>query len=341
MNNPEYFDNRSASIDLCRTLSMLYIAGYWHMVPYSNAYPGYATIYTECIKDIVLGTFTFCSGMVLSSGGDRPDFRSFWNFIRKRFVRIYPLYFLALGLFLFWGIIDLKIFLYSALLISLFNGHSPYTLWFIPMIMTYYLLAPILLRIYWKKGLYLAVSAGIIAFFSLARQMTDGIDPRLIQYLPCFIMGIQWRNYPPLDERRNSIKYRAIEMAVPLLMMASFFFYPEASDPSLKAVFLRIPVIVSGAVFFKLMADRIVLVVNPRLIFYAAYASFCVYLFHRPIILFMSRLYFPEYASYRLLYLIGLVLPAIFVISHGVQRIYDRYIRSSVILSIKKKQVRA
>ena len=330
----QYNDKRNASVDLCRALSMLYIAGYWHMVPYSGGYPGFATILTECIKDIVLGAFAFSSGMVLHMDGDKLNFTTLLTFYQQRLIRIYPLYLLALGLFLKFHIINLKVFIYSAILISVFNGYSPYTLWFIPMIMAFYLAAPILLRFSQQIRLYLAASAGIAAFLIFIQMKTKGVDPRLIQYLPCFIAGIQWRTFRHLHERPEAGKIRSMEIISLLLMIPSAYLYLQANHSSFTAAFSRIPIILSGAVFFHLMAERITVRFHPRIVFHGAYASFCVYLFHRPIVLFISSLYIPESPFFRLLYLMGLVLPIIFIASYYIQRIYDRQIRPLILHAV-------
>lgn len=57
---------RDTAIDVLRAGCILYIVGYWHLVPYTEAFPAYANSVTECLKDIAFGTFVFCSGLLLA-----------------------------------------------------------------------------------------------------------------------------------------------------------------------------------------------------------------------------------------------------------------------------------
>ena len=137
---------RNLSIDVLRVVCILYIVGYWHLVPYTQGYPGYATFITEAIKDSALGVFVFCSGYLLGLREVRLSPAGLWDFYKRRLLRIYPLYALALLLFGLFGLAGSANLWQAAALMSMFLPPAPYTLWFITMIMAFYLIAPLLIR---------------------------------------------------------------------------------------------------------------------------------------------------------------------------------------------------
>ena len=61
-----------------------------------------------------------------------------------------------------------------------------------------------------------------------------------------------------------------------------------------------------------------------RLISNIAYATFCIYLFHRPIYEGLMLLYFPENPIFQIIYLVCLGLPVIVMIAWMIQKSYDR-----------------
>jgi len=137
---------RNNAIDFLRAFCVLYIVGYWHLVPYSTAFPGYANYYTEGLKEIVLGAFALSSGFLLAQRDIGLSPREVLSFYRRRLVRIYPLYLLAVLLFGLAGIASPAQVTEAALLISMFTPPALPTLWFITMIMFFYLAAPFLIH---------------------------------------------------------------------------------------------------------------------------------------------------------------------------------------------------
>ncbi|MGB5733069.1 MAG: acyltransferase family protein, partial [Thiohalocapsa sp.] len=125
---------RDIGVDFLRAASILYIVGYWHLIPYTEALPGYANLYTASLKFITLATFVFCSGFLLARQPVTLDLSTLRSFYSRRLLRIYPLYFLALLLFLVAAIAPAKQLLDGALLISMFQPPPLPTLWFITMI---------------------------------------------------------------------------------------------------------------------------------------------------------------------------------------------------------------
>jgi peptidoglycan/LPS O-acetylase OafA/YrhL len=137
---------RQRGIDWMRSLSILYIVGFWHLLGYEHFIDHYKNAFTGRVLLVVLGLFIFLSGHLAarSSGADfRPaDGLSFY---RRRLLRIYPPYLLALLWFQASGLLEHGQLVESALLLSALTGNTPRTLWYITVLMVYMALAPALL----------------------------------------------------------------------------------------------------------------------------------------------------------------------------------------------------
>ncbi|MHB8787524.1 MAG: acyltransferase family protein [Thauera sp.] len=88
-----------------RTLSVLYIVGFWHLLNYTSIFPGYANPVTTRITVVVLGLFCFISGYLCCQQRKHENF-SAKDFYTKKLTRIYLPYLLALCLFLAFNLSD-------------------------------------------------------------------------------------------------------------------------------------------------------------------------------------------------------------------------------------------
>lgn len=310
---------RDAAVDVLRAACILYIVGYWHLVPYTRAFPGYANVYTECIKDIALGTFVFCSGLLLAGRRialTRPGLAAFYL---RRVLRIYPLYVIALLLFGATGLAGDADIVDAILLLSMFNPPAPYTLWFISMIMTFYLFTPFLARLAEYPGYYLLGGIVLLAGGVLVHEHIHRLDMRIIQYLPCFLIGIACKRVAGLDHLLRSLTGLLL-----VLLVAAFLLYRLRYGEGAPAVLGRIPAVLTGTLFLYQYTRRWSGRVHSPLVLHLAYASFCIYLFHRLIFRVSIDLYFPDGGYERLAYLLAVVLPVTVVASYYVQRVYDR-----------------
>jgi peptidoglycan/LPS O-acetylase OafA/YrhL len=310
---------RDVSIDLLRAACILYIVGYWHLVPYTEAFPGYANSITEGIKDTALGTFVFCSGVLLAGRPIALMRVSLVAFYQRRVLRIYPLYAIALLLFGAVGLADRDVILNAMLLLSMFKPPAPYTLWFVSMIMTFYLVTPFLVRLADYPRLYLLASLVIILCAVIIHQETHPLDTRLIQYLPCFLVSIAYKRVVRLEQL---IRSRAAVLLA--LFIPAFYLYQLQYGAGSVAALGRIPAVLIGTLLLFHAAALLAGRCNARAVVWVSYASFCTYLFHRVIFQMSIDLYYPAEGYARLVYLLGVVLPATVVISYYAQLAYDR-----------------
>jgi len=303
-------------IDYLRSFSMLYIVGYWHLFDYTNFFPASLYPASEKLSIITLGLFTFISGFLSAKSLIKSP--KTVQFYMKRVVRIYPLYVVALILFLIYGLLDSSTAWKSVFLISMLHGSAPRTLWFITMIMLFYLIAPFLVRFAYHSKKYITFSLSIMILLMSLMVILGTVDIRLLLYFPCFCVGI----YCAIHGMKNGLtntKYAVILLAVGL----TTYLIPTEwwTVEKLK----QIPVILSSSyLIFYFCYARQKLFANIRFIMFLSYSSYGMYLFHRPLYESLKGFYFPETGLFQVLYLIGICLLVISLVSWCLQQINDK-----------------
>ncbi len=310
---------RDPVIDFLRGVCILYIVGYWHLVPYTQAFPGYATFITEAVKDTALGIFVFCSGYLLAVRDVSLAPVALGAFYRRRVLRIYPLYLLALLLFAALGLAGSADILQAALLISMFSPPAPYTLWFITMIMAFYLLAPFLIRAAESLGLFALVVISLMVLIYLYHYQVTATDVRMTMFLPAFAFGVLFAR-----QARVQSVLRAGRWLLLIGLVPAYLLFAQQVGATYAAAVGRIPLILVGTAVAFLFAGPVARLVHAPILYWLSYASFGLYLFHRVVFKFAIDLYFPAGGWERLLYLLGLVLPLAIVLAYVIQKAYDR-----------------
>lgn len=252
----------------------------------------------EILKFIPLACFTFASGFAIYENNKTlKDGKEILNFYKKRIVRVYPLYLIALFTFFLsfqvyglfhpiyysvpqWiiNILCLQVLLAPAFIDPIFS------LWFIGLIIVLYAMYPLFSSCSGplRKKLFLAVSIfTVLAIIHLALNI---IDFRYFLYYFFFIAGFVAadKNYYFLFIERLLEKHQ--NHIVPAIVALS-------------------------------------------------YASYCIYLFHMPIFAitnqFVSTLDLPGYLHNGVI--LFLVIPIIFCLCYFIQRSYDAQIGSRLI----------
>ena len=310
---------RNNAIDLLRVLCIVYIVGYWHLIPYTQWLPGYANQYTEALKDIALSTFVYSSGLLLARRDVQLRIGAFLNFYQRRLLRIYPLYLLALVLFGVAGLASWPVITKAALLISSFAPPPPPTLWFITMIMFFYLLAPVLIWAARTAVGFVLLSAGLLLACLGYDAWIQPMDSRLFLFFPSFAFGIYAQRVTAVQ---TFIRRRHLYLLA-LLIPAYFIGLPGDSGFDTETSLLRAPLVLLGAVLLVTYTERLCKQLHSPFILALSYASFGVYLFHRLIFKQAIALYYPADGFYQALYLFGLAVPVSFVVAYAVQKFYD------------------
>lgn len=211
-------------LNVIRTLCIIWIVVMWHGNDYlpERMHWDFLLPAFEIVTKIVLMVFAFLSGVLLS----KYNFSSLGEtiyFYRKRFTRFYILFFIASLLFYAHGWMTWKMLIKCLSGVSIYMHGTPYTLWYMSMLMSFYLLTPL---IAWKfRYTWINVIIGILisllmVFFSKNAAL----------FFVCYFIGLHIG-----QKIINQVK--------------NINFQPSMST--------------------RFVVDRI------------AYASFCMYLFHR------------------------------------------------------------
>ena len=310
---------RNNAIDLLRVLCIVYIVGYWHLIPYTDWLPGYANKYTEALKDIALGTFVFSSGLLLARRDVQLRLSEFIGFYQRRLLRIYPLYLLALILFGAAGLASWPAISKAALLISSFTPPPPPTLWFITMIMFFYLLAPLLIWAARTATGFILLSCGLLLACLGYDTYIQAMDSRLFLLFPGFLVGIYAQRVTAVQTFIARRHYFLLGLLIP----AFFIGLPGNNGFDTEISLLRAPLVVLGAVLLVTYTEQLCKQLRSPFILALSYASFGVYLFHRLIFKQAIDLYYPADGFYQALYLFALAVPVSFVVAYALQKAYD------------------
>jgi peptidoglycan/LPS O-acetylase OafA/YrhL len=311
---------RHAFVDLLRCLSVLYIVGFWHLLEYTSVWPGYYSPLTARVTVIVLGLFVFLSGWLLGQGTIEPCVEGFERFYLKRLLRIYPLYLGAIGLFALCHLGDTTSLLKAALLLSMFSGPTPPTLWFITMVIVFYGAAPFLIHAATREPRFWELAASLFGALVLLSSLSTAVDPRLVMYFPAFVCGIYFARF---ELRRPQVLLASAWIGCFFSIVLS---YSTAHDP--EHTFWSVPLACLGPLSIFLVAWRYKgHIPNSRWLTALGYVSFVMFLIHRPVYVTIKSFYFPSTGLGQLLYLTSVCLPVAMLVSWIIQSTYDTTLR--------------
>ena len=179
---------------------------------------------------VSMGSFAFVSvfGLYLNPKNRHINStKKLLTFLRKRFIRIFPLYWIAIVLFLFFvGYMNIDPlyllfhFLGMQIIVAPYFGSPMLTLWFIGIIVIYYLIYVVLNSLGSIKRI-IPASIAILFFFVFLKEIFGLVEFRFFYYYFIFIAGIIAAHiytsplYNRFKERLKDIP-RVILLLVPL-----------------------------------------------------------------------------------------------------------------------------
>lgn len=313
---------RLRTFDFLRGMAILYIVGVRHLDGYAGDL--YHSRADDVIAYSVLGLFVFISGYLLKRShpaiGTRKQLRTF---LVRRFLRIYPLYVMALVAFWLCSLMSLQDVLQHVFLANIVLNSSTITLWFVSMLCVFYLLFPLLNRDDSLRRT-LIVSAAFCCIAVLLKLAWQLIDIRVVIFFPLFVLGILASRYDLEATWFCDTRVRA-GAAVGFLAASALYF----SVPRCHSVFL-VSFMICSLPLFGLLARIITPRLHPSVYGTIAYASYGMYLFHHPVFMVMTRLYRPASDAGTALYLTVLGLPAVVGMAWGIQKGYDVLLRKTL-----------
>jgi peptidoglycan/LPS O-acetylase OafA/YrhL len=198
-------NKRLPELDILRIISILIVVILIH-IPNNYAYPffivyspyGGFLLHTLGIH-VAMGSFVFLSGFGLYLNKNNRNINStskLFAFLKKRVLRIFPLYWIALILFIiFLGYLDMDFFFLLAhffgmqMIVAPIYGWPILTLWFIGIIVIYYLIFIVLSFTGSIKRL-IPTSLVILFLFAILNIYTGLVEYRFFYYYLFFILGI-------------------------------------------------------------------------------------------------------------------------------------------------------
>ena len=310
----ESIPNRNIEIDALRSFAILYIVGFWHLHPY---YSRFTSLLTYC----VVGLFLYISGLLLSTQYRCDTLGNIFHYYKRRFFRIYPLFFISLTVFLLMGIIDKDTYFKSAFLTNMLILKPLITLWFITMLGIFYLMTPLFLYNYshWKTILLMCLCwAGLV----IIHRLTGYIDLLLPMHLVPFVLGIMIaRSSAILNSAMRSQYLQGICGVVFLVALWQYSLGHEVT----QLIVVDIAIVSSIPLFISL--SRLLTKWLPsQLLEFISYASFVMYLSHKILFALSGKLYHSPNFLTQVFYYGCFVLPATIVVSYFIQLAYDKLI---------------
>ena len=160
-------------IDLVRVICMMWIVFIWHLKDYlPGEYQMFGSILkvSQWITVTALFAFTLLSGYSMAKYNFQ-SFKDVLSFYKKRLIRFYPLYLIAILCFWCFGWYSSVTVIKCMTGIALFFNEAPLTLWYMCMLMFFYMITPI---INWKYGSYkinVAIYIFVILLFGLLSKL--------------------------------------------------------------------------------------------------------------------------------------------------------------------------
>jgi peptidoglycan/LPS O-acetylase OafA/YrhL len=306
---------RLLHMDFLRGIAILYIVAVRHLDDYAGNF--YHNKIDDVITESLLGLFMFISGYLLSMNSPINNRGDLFRFISNRFLRIYPLYVLAVFLFMLCSLMSFKSLLLHMSLLNILLNNDVITLWFVSIICIFYISYPII------AYRYSALKTVIIfilfcIFIVLINRIFGLFDKRLLKYYPIFILGIVSLKHDLIE--RFFYNRIIVIWSILVFSISSYLYF----RPLILNQMFSILIMASAIPSLLLIGKSFSTIMNKSVYIKIAYASFCMYLFHRVIFTLMTQIYCPNNNFYIVIYLTILGVPIIFATSFYLQKYYDQ-----------------
>lgn len=284
---------------------------------------------------LAVGGFFFLSAYKLTKSKMKDSFTGFW---KNRLIRIYPIYFIALILFTIfvYKSFNLGNFIIHALALQILFpdlfGANYLTLYFIALLFMYYMIFSITKQYLNNLKKFLLISSLIFFVCLFVDWITSGLqifEYRFFLYYPMFITGMIF-SYYELQIKKNKYFNNISSLLVSIIIFIIVYIIKVSLDITdiyfeITANFYLIPffLFIISTNFKKSNINMINSFIKKL-----AYASFCIYLFHRPIWQFLGDIWYERsIAQWFFIMFFGFAL--IYTISYFIQSKYDFLIGKS------------
>lgn len=277
---------------------------------------------------VLLGIFFFISGYFTGRHFQKEN-KGGVSFFFSRMVRIFPPYLLAVALYVFLLGVTLKKF---NLFVYLTGTHFIFapnyakivlTLWYVGAIILFYLIFGLLLaNLHSTRGFITGATIVFAAVYAL-HQWTGLIDQRFFKYYVVFLIGILCAR---IDYLSNWLFGKQILLKSVFAFLGLFFFSQVLALSSVSPFYILGTVffIISWVILLFALASKVKSPIILRLVVLISYASFFVYLIHRPLWAWLLTVFSVNTANGQVFFKIVPASILIFILSYYLQSGYDR-----------------
>ena len=287
---------RDAGLDVIRVLAIVVVISVLHATSYLTWSDGSSARLPEWVALVLtalsLGSVTAVSGFVIGRGYPAlADSAAVRRFASRRFMRIYPLYALALTVFWFAWFRDRSV----AWVVAQYACLGPFlvrvvgppvnTLYYVSIIAFCYAAYAAIVRLRTTTSRSFAVVA-VAAALVVGNTVVHTVDERVVVYSAAFLTGALLGRSTGLLERARS----AVWVLVALSLAAGIgLALTGAGVPLAARLPLKVALCVASFVPLWMIAEKAALLLPARGLAIAAFASYAAYLFHRPVLSAVSR----------------------------------------------------
>lgn len=314
--------------DILRALAIILLMVH-HSEPYGLKLFGFSLEgLSPYFEAILLGIFFFISGYLTGRSFQKENKGSV-SFFFSRMVRIFPPYLFAVALYIFVLGITLKKF---NLFVYLTGTHFIFapnyakivlTLWYVGAIILFYLIFGLLLaNLHSTRGLIIGATIVFAVVYAL-HQWTGLIDERFFKYYLVFLIGILCTR---LDHLSTWLSGGQVLIKFVLAVLGLFLFSQVLVLSSISPLYILGTVffIISWVILLFALAARVKSTVILRLAILISYASFFIYLIHRPLWAWLLTVFPVNTAGGQVFFKIVPASIFIFILSYYLQSGYDR-----------------
>lgn len=302
-----------------------------------------------------LGLFFYLSGFLLSDKNyDFSDWSRVKDYVVQKNIRILPLYVIALIIFIliFSSFIPHKSF-FSFLLHCLgLQGvlaskycDPVFTLWFVGVLMAFYYYFILIEKSYQRNiRLCIFIVSILPIILILAKYLFDFTDKRILIYYSVFVFGFFSNKFKIIENIRFDAFFGVLLVFLVTVYCYTSYIYPAIFQSENKPALFSV---LGGLAFFSVNLIMLTFVNIVHFLFVSflkysnktkrqssafwlaekiSFASFCMFLFHRPIWWAMLKIFNPANDIYRILYLFALGVPVIILSSYFVQKFYNQQV---------------
>lgn len=311
---------RVFGFDIARAISIITIVLY-HSLGYGCVYYSHSVVRTIAYASLAI--FTFQSGFLLASRNDVQNCK-FLGFIKKRLVRIWPLFLLSSVLLCLMGFNTWFSTAKAWVGLSPFWRPAPRTLWYAALLVFLYVIT-----LFWAKGrllkqiLKFIITMGVIVGIQL---VFHSVDPRTFFYSSIYFIGIIVGQYY-YDRFFSFVTTKKYIVLMVLLFLGILTVQLFTNSFLLIWInsFIGMVALLSLYVYLgeKKKDNKTWVSIFSKL----SFASFCIYLFHREVFESLLMLWEPSTQFQMIPYLGLLGLAIVIPLAYYIQKGYDGIIK--------------